>query len=193
MSIAVNKFTDAELLQDIANSQKSISERAFQRVYNNCKKKCLGFLKINGAPVDEAEDIYQDAVIVFYEKVLDKSYTQQSSIQVYLNSICRYHWLNRIRDNREIQTPEDFDFDKSITDWHIPYDGEKEEKINRIEQALQKMKEAGGNCYSILYGFFYEKKSMEDIAQAFNYTDADNAKQQKARCQKRLKEMINGK
>ena len=52
------------------------------------------------------------------------------------------------------------------------------------------MKEYGGKCYEILRRFFYENQKMDKIAFDLNYTNADNAKNQKARCQKNLKELV---
>ena len=52
------------------------------------------------------------------------------------------------------------------------------------------MKVFGGKCYEILRRFFYENHSMEKIALDLNYTNTDNAKNQKSRCQKKLKEDV---
>ena len=51
------------------------------------------------------------------------------------------------------------------------------------------MKDAGGHCYELLTLFWYHKKSMNDLTQHFGYTSADNTKNQKARCQKRLEKI----
>ena len=51
------------------------------------------------------------------------------------------------------------------------------------------MKTAGGNCYEILTLFWYHKRSLQQIAEHFGYTNESNAKNQKAKCQKRLRKM----
>ena len=66
----------------------------------------------------------------------------------------------------------------------------KEERISVLEKALDRLKENGEKCFEILKRFFYQKESMEDIAGAMGYTNGDNVKNQKARCQKKLKELV---
>lgn len=169
---------------------KEQDESAFTQVYKNCKDYCLSFLKNNGAGQEQAIDIYQDCMIVFYEKVTETNFELTCSIQTYLNSICRFKWLNTIRDAKEITVSEDFNFEENITDWYEDFEDEREQQIEKIKTALETMDARGGKCKDILLFYFYENKSMLEIATHFGYSNADNAKSQKAKCQKRLKEMV---
>lgn len=178
--------------EDLLTYLQAGNEKYITYVYDKCKKNALGFLRQSGADYDNAEDIYQDAVIVFYEKVQEGNFEKRSSIQTYLNSVCRFKWLNTIRDKKEFITDSDFVFDESITDDFETFGEEKETRIGLIETQLLKLKAKGGKCYDILYAYFYENKKMENIAEQFDYTNADNAKNQKAKCQKQLKEMVYG-
>ncbi len=108
--------------------------------------------------------------------------------QTYLNSICHFQVLNRFKKDSKTTTLSD-DVRPDINDWLEPVEIENESKHSAIERALQEMKQAGGNCFEILSRYFYQKQSMEEIAIAMNYTNSDNVKNQKSRCQKRLKEM----
>ena len=74
-------------------------------------------------------------------------------------------------------------FNNSIED-------EKEAQFTALESALEIMKTAGGRCYELIRLFWYHKKSMNELTQIFGYSDADNTKNQKARCQKRLKDIV---
>jgi hypothetical protein len=56
-----------------------------------------------------------------------------------------------------------------------------------MEGALKKI---GEPCKSLLEAFYMEKKSMPEIASAFGYTNADNAKTQKYKCLVRLKKLF---
>jgi DNA-directed RNA polymerase specialized sigma subunit len=55
-------------------------------------------------------------------------------------------------------------------------------------ESLQKL---GENCQRILRLFYFEKKSMEVIAQEMEYTNAENAKNQKYKCLQQLKKYFN--
>ena len=65
----------------------------------------------------------------------------------------------------------------------------KEQQFNAMEKALEKIKEAGGHCYELLTLFWYHRKSMSELSEVFGYSNADNTKNQKARCQKRLEKL----
>ena len=82
------------------------------------------------------------------------------------------------------------DFDETIKDELEEYDDVKEERIHIIEKKLEVLKKDGGRCYELLRRFFYLKHSFNRIAEEMEYTNAENAKHQKARCQKRLKQMV---
>ena len=65
----------------------------------------------------------------------------------------------------------------------------KEAQFTAIERALDKIKAAGGHCYELLSLFWYHKKTMKELTELFGYSNADNTKQQKAKCQKRLEKI----
>jgi len=180
--------------EDLIAYLKAGNERYLTKVYDKCKSIAIGFLIQNGADYDTAEDIFQDAVIVFYEKIRKGEFELKSAIQTYLNSVCRYKWLNIIRDKGKVMliSTADAIFDETIRDDDENFEEGKEELIIRIEQELVKLKNKGGKCYDILFAYFYEGKNMKQIAEQFEYTNADNAKNQKAKCQKTLKEMVYG-
>jgi RNA polymerase sigma factor (sigma-70 family) len=186
MSKTINLHSDESLIRLIRLKDES----AFNQVYKNCRDYCINFLKSNGANNENAIDIFQDAMMVLYEKIIDGEFVLKSSIQTYLNSICRYKLLNTIRDNREFVTSEDFEFDVNTNDWFDEFDEERDLQIEKIMNALKNMDAGGGKCKEILMMYFYENKSMVEIAAHFGYTNADNAKNQKARCQKRLKDLV---
>jgi hypothetical protein len=56
-----------------------------------------------------------------------------------------------------------------------------------MDRALNSL---GEPCKSLLKAFYIEKKSMDQIALLFGYTNADNAKNQKYKCLMRLKKLF---
>ena len=84
----------------------------------------------------------------------------------------------------------------SISDGHaesVSVDEEMEEHEKRdteftmMERAMNGL---GEPCKSLLEAFYIEKKSMDQIALTFGYTNADNAKNQKYKCLMRLKKLF---
>ncbi len=161
----------------------------FTKIYNDHRNYSLNFMRKMNNDDDLIKDIYQDAIIVLYENTRNPKFELTCSIQTYLNSICRNQLLTKYKENSRFLSIND-QFDSTINDWYDnDYNAIKEERISIIENALIQLKEKGEKCYEILSRFFYQKQSMDDIALEMNYSNGDSVKNQKARCQKKIKEI----
>jgi len=193
----MENLTDTELVVQIKQNQDYLGI-----VYKRCKQYSMLFMRkmtTNKFNDYELEDVFHDAVIVLYEKIISSDFILTASLQTYLNSVCRFQLLNKLgKEKSHADYEENLDADdsespmsykSSITDCLEPIEDEKETQFNAIETALIKMKAAGGNCYELLTLFWYHKKSMNELTTVFGYSNADNTKNQKAKCQKRLEKM----
>lgn len=158
-------------------------------LYKRHRDYCMNFMKGINNNEELNQDIFHDALIVFYEKINKNDFTLNCSIQTYLNSICRNQILVRFKKSSKHSEYSE-EYDNRIDDWFEVDESENSEKVQATVNALDKLKELGGKCYEIMRRFFYENHTMEKIAYELGYTNADNAKNQKARCQKKLKEMV---
>ena len=176
---------------DLINTLK-ISAEPLDNIYIKHKSYCINFMrKMNAVDEDTLLDIYQDAIIVLYEKAQNTEFTLTCSIQTYLNSICRNQVLVRIGSkNKAINVNiGDSEFDEDINDWFNDDEVIEDNKFKSVTNAMSKLKELGGRCHEILKRFWYQNQTMEQIAYEMDYSNADNVKNQKARCQKKLKEL----
>jgi RNA polymerase sigma factor (sigma-70 family) len=192
-----SNLTDQELLVKIKQDADYLGI-----VYKRCKSNCLGFMRkmITGKISDyELEDVFQDANIILYEKIVKGDFVLSASFQTYLNSVCRFQLLNTLgkskltaeyKDNLDNDDDENQNgYYSSIADSLDTVDHSNEPQFLAIETALVKMKAAGGHCYELLTLFWYHKKSMNELTTEFGYTNSDSTKNQKARCQKRLEKI----
>ncbi len=195
-----NNFTtlnDQELLVKIKQNSDYLGI-----VYKRCKSNCLGFMRkmTSGRISDyELEDVFQDASIILYEKIVKGDFVLTATFQTYLNSVCRFQLLNTLEKSKlttDFQENKDSDDDENpmsylstITDTLDEIDDSNEPQFIAIEKGLEKMKAAGGHCYELLTLFWYHKKSMNQLTEVFGYTNEVNTRNQKAKCQKRLEKM----
>jgi RNA polymerase sigma factor (sigma-70 family) len=180
-----------ELLELKQNKEK------LKEIYQSCKPLCFAFMAKCFGPqsMDDTKmfTIYNDAFIVLYEKLDDPSFELTCKIQVYLNSVCRHMSLEWFRKNKKLYKTTDKDienlnYSKEVTDVLEEFKDENPYE-KAIKKAFEVMRKKGGNCAEILTMFWYQNASMEEIALKFSYTNQANAKNQKARCQKRLKDI----
>ncbi|WP_162342692.1 RNA polymerase sigma factor [Cyclobacterium salsum] len=182
---SLSAYSDSELIEMLKESSEALT-----MVYEKHREYCLNFMTSMFDDRDEIKDIYQDAVIVLYEKAIKPGFTLTCSIQTYLNSICRNQVLVRLAHSKKYTHSNDEgnkNYLENLTDWFDDSNMVGNERVTALKGILMEMKESSSKCYDILVRFFYQNQSMDKIAVAMGYTNADNAKTQKYKCQKKLK------
>lgn len=193
------ELSDLEVIEKIKDNNDALGI-----VFTRCQSNSLGFMrKMTGGKISDYElgDVFQDAILNLYEKIVKGDFVLTCKLQTYMNSVCRNQLLTKIKKSKlttvfEENTGNDDEvgnliaYDASITETLEEIEDIKEAQFTALESALEIMKTAGGRCYELIRLFWYHKKSMNELTQIFGYSDADNTKNQKARCQKRLKDIV---
>ena len=174
---------DKDLLEGLSrNDSKSI-----EILYKQNFSMVQSFIIQNNGSYDDARDIFQEAMMVLYEKSKDENFLLTSQIKTYVYSICRRLWLKKLQFNQKFVAPVD-----SLQET-IPVEEEIEQKQkldDNFEMMDVAMKSLGEPCKSLLEAYYINKKHMTEIADDFGYTNADNAKNQKYKCLMRLKKLF---
>ena len=174
---------ELQLLKGLALSDKHSIETIYRENYSMIQY----FVINNNGSADDARDIFQEAMVVLYEKSKDTTFSLNCQIKTYVYSICRRLWLKRLQQlNRFTSQVESLE--ETIP---VEEDIELEEKRNAdfviMERALTSL---GEPCKGLLEAYYLQKKDMTEIATTFGYTNADNAKNQKYKCLMRLKKLF---
>ena len=178
-----SESNDKDLLEGLARNDS----RSIEILYKQNFGMIQSFIVQNSGSYDDARDIFQEAMMVLYEKAKDKNFQLTSQIKTYVYSICRRLWLKRLQQNQKIVAPSE------TLHEIIPVEEEIEQKVkldNDFEMMDVSMKSLGEPCKSLLEAYYIHKKHMTDIAEEFGYTNADNAKNQKYKCLMRLKKLF---
>ncbi|WP_373560884.1 RNA polymerase sigma factor [Sphingobacterium sp. 1.A.4] len=143
----------------------------------------------NKGTEDEAKDIFQEAMIVLYDKITQaEGFELSSKLNTFLYSICRRLWLKQLnRRNLSLDSIDQENLDIPDMDSALESHEAEEVKFNQMEAAMANL---GEPCASILKEFYIKKKSMQEICDQLGYTNADNAKNQKYKCLQRLKKLF---
>ena len=135
----------------------------------------------------DARDIFQEAMIVLFEKARSESFELSSQVKTYIYSVCRRLWLKRLNQMSRYSGSLD-NIEETVP---VEEELESHEKRNTdftlMETAMSKI---GEPCKSLLDAYYIQKKHMQEIAADFGYTNADNAKTQKYKCLMRLKKLF---
>lgn len=177
------EINEAELLEGLARNDRKAVETLYKQNYSMVQTYILN----NSGTTDDARDIFQEAMIVLFEKAKEGSLELNCQIKTYLYSVCRRLWLKRLQQLQRFGAPVE-----SLEEI-VPVEEELEahERRNEAFGVLEKaMNHLGEPCKSLLEAYYIQKKQMLDIASDFGYTNADNAKNQKYKCLMRLKKIF---
>ncbi|MDL2222798.1 sigma-70 family RNA polymerase sigma factor [Bacteroidales bacterium OttesenSCG-928-M11] len=131
------------------------------------------------------EDYYQESFIALYDSIQKGVFEEESvSMKTYLIGIGKNKVLNYLRGKRETENIESF---ANLEEKEKPDSLEWKEKQVIALRYVSTMKEP---CSSILSLYYYEEKSMNEIAEEMNYKNASVAKSRKTECMNKLREMV---
>jgi len=175
--------TDSEIVFGILNN----SESAIKRLYVAYFPMVMQLIINNNGTADDAKDIYQEAIIVLYNKIKKGDFELNSKLKTFIYSVCRRLWLKRLSQmNRYGGDIRDFQEYSPVEDEVDQYN-ERDMQFTKMQSALQLL---GEPCKTIIEDFYINNRSMQEICEDFGYTNADNAKTQKYKCLQRLKKLF---
>jgi RNA polymerase sigma factor (sigma-70 family) len=171
------------LLKGLANNDS----RAIETIYKDNFNTIQAFILNNNGSYDDARDIFQEAMIALYEKAQSESFVLTCQIKTYVYSICRRLWLKRLQQLGKYTNQVD-SLEETIP---VEEDLDNHEKRNAAFAIMDRaMNSLGEPCKSLLEGYYLKKLGMQELADEFGYTNADNAKNQKYKCLMRLKKLF---
>ncbi|HLK98859.1 MAG TPA: sigma-70 family RNA polymerase sigma factor [Hymenobacter sp.] len=181
-------LTDDELLLGLADG----SDDALTQLYRRYFPMVLHFVKGNSGSEDEAKDVYQEALIVLYEKVRGGSFELHCQLKTYIYSVGRRLWLKQLaHKNRFMVNDTETPATDSAAVGQMSDDlTDHEERDRQFDLMADSLDRLGEPCRTLLDDFYIQHMSMQDITEKFGYTNADNAKTQKYKCLMRLKRLF---
>ena len=171
------------LLEGLAASDKKAIETIYRENFNMIQSLVIN----NNGSADDAKDVFQEAMIVLYEKARSGTFELNCLIKTYMYSVCRRLWLKRLQQLDRYSPPVE------SLELTVPVEEELEdhEKRNAEFEMMDKaIGSLGEPCKSLLEAYYLQKQNMQVIAASFGYTNADNAKNQKYKCLMRLKKIF---
>lgn len=174
---------EKELLKGLANNDKKAVETIYQENFNTVQALIIN----NNGSTDDAKDIFQEAIIVLYEKVRSGAFELNCQIKTFLYSVSRRLWLKRLQQQNRYSSPGDSMENVVPVEEGLEAHEQRNAEFEMMEKAINNL---GEPCKSLLEAYYIQKQNMQVIAASFGYTNADNAKNQKYKCLMRLKKIF---
>lgn len=171
------------LLEGLAANDKKIIETIYRDNFNMIQSLIIN----NNGSADDAKDVFQEAMIVLYEKARSGAFELNCQIKTYLYSVSRRLWLKRLQQLNRYSPPVENLEDTVPVEDEIDEHEKRNSEFEMMEKAISSL---GEPCKSLLEAYYLQKQNMQVIAANFGYTNADNAKNQKYKCLMRLKKIF---
>ena len=171
--------------QKIITLIRSKDKKTLAKIYQDVYPMVLKYVIKNSGSEDDAQDIFQDAFYVLIKKVEDVNFQLSSLLSTYLVGISKNLWLKKLTKT-ELNTIA-YQEELSHADEFLEEDENK--NLTKVKSIADAITALGEPCKTLIVQYYYFKASMKDIAKMLNYTNADNAKNQKYKCLQRLKKI----
>ncbi|MEZ5043648.1 MAG: sigma-70 family RNA polymerase sigma factor [Saprospiraceae bacterium] len=184
----MKQMQDKELLEKLHSPHENETNVALKILYKTYYHSIKRFIKNNQGSEDDAKDVFQDAIIIFYKQIKNEDFELKCSIHTYLYSVSRNLWLKRLAvADRETPLNETHEFiplkDTQLT---LLYKAEESAILMSIIERL------GEECRKILVASFFEKKKMSQIAITLGYASEQAVRNKKYKCMNSLKDLAKG-
>ncbi|GAB3878514.1 hypothetical protein GCM10028824_40590 [Hymenobacter segetis] len=162
-------------------------EQALTRLYHRAFPPVRRYVGNHGGTAQDAQDVFQDALVILYEQAVGGTLVLTASASTYLVGIARNLWHHEQR--RRARLPHEA----------LPDDAEPlavlaaEEVEDSAEPAfavLDYVERLGEKCRNVLLAFYYFQQPLTQIAQANGYRSVRSATVQKFKCLERLRNSV---
>jgi len=155
-------------------------EKAFITLYKQAFPAVAKYVSKMGGSFDEAKDVFQDALVVYYERSTANAFELKTDEKAYLFGIAKNLWAKKFR---EIVL-------------HAPLDGydmnfvDEEDVQPSAGKLMSYLATAGQKCMEMLKAFYYDNLPVKTIAELFGFSGERSATVQKYKCMEKVRETI---
>ena len=142
------------------------------------------YIMRQGGAAQDAQDIFQDALVLLYEQATGGTLVLTASVSTYLLGISRNLWRQELR--RRARLPHAGFTDELAATLVAEADAPAEPAI----AVLDYVERLGEKCKSVLLGFYYFQQPLTQIAERQGYRSVRSATVQKFKCLERLRHAV---
>lgn len=153
-------------------------EQLFEKLYLDMFPRVARYISKRGGSFDEAKDIFQESVVIYYEKMTGSGVDVVQHTDAYLMGIARHLWIKACKGKARLA---DDSRDADIAD---------SKELSASERVLGFLTVAGQKCMELLHAFYYDKQNMKEVATNFGFSSERSATVQKFKCLEKVRDIV---
>ena len=174
--------------QALIDRIKMGDKKALAEIYQEHRDSIINWVTHkHNCSLDEAKDIYQDAIVILYNNVAKGKITEISfSISSYLHEVVRRQFLNKLKKENRMSRG----FLDLLQAPDTGHESEQlfEQKLEVVHRAIQELSEA---CKQLIRLRYFTNLDMQAICDQLGYKNPDTAKNLKYKCMRILRRKVN--
>ena len=162
----------------MSNSHHLVEQRqkVFILLYKTAFPAVARYISRLGGSFDEAKDVFQDSLVIYYEKMTNQTLPVNGI--GYLIGTSKNLWLQRYRkSNRQLP----------LNEIEVAIDEDQKPADKRL---LHFLSTAGKKCMELLKGFYYDQVPLTELAELFGYSGVHSVTVQKHKCLEKVRETV---
>ena len=172
--------TPATALRDALLTNR---EQALTQLYRRAFPTVRRYVCRHGGTAHDAQDVFQDALVVLYEQATGGTLALTAAPGTYLVGIARNRWHHEQR--RRARLPHE-----ALPDEMETLSKESEDSTTPDFAVLDYVARLGEKCRNVLLAFYYFQQPLTQIAGTHGYRSVRSATVQKFKCLERLRESV---
>lgn len=176
---------DIQILELLRSNREDDQNKGFILLYKKYFDMIYAMIRLNSGYKREAEDVFQDTMVVLFKNIRSGVFRGESRLSTYLYSIARFRWIKYLQKSKRMVLFEDLsgmEVTQPTAVWQ-----EKPNLTHAITCLIEKL---DSKCQEILKLYYFDKMSHSNIAEKLGLSNEGIAKQKKFRCIKKLMELL---
>jgi len=186
MKKAANQVSDETIVECIRNKEKI--EPIVRHLYANYYDSLASYIRSNNGNDQDAEDTFQESIVVFIETVQQGKFRGESKVKTFLYAIMRNLWLNELKRRKRALQRETRYYDENPKAEESVQVSLRESEAKK--QVADLVAQLGRNCQKILNLFYYQEMPMKDIYLEMGYENEQIARNMKYKCMKKMHALL---
>lgn len=173
------------MIEFFLNALVKGDSKTISKIYKTTFLLVKKFILQNRGSEQDAEDIFQKALLQITVRYKREKFQITSSFEAYLFTVCKNLWRRELNKNKKrVTNSEILEHISESVDSSLALIEQK-----RQELFVEKLNEISGNCKKIL-SMFFAKTSYAEIVENTEYTSESVVRQRVFKCKKKLTDLI---
>jgi len=171
------------MYKELINDLKGENNHSFGQLYKTHFSMVNRFVLNNSGQTEDAEDLFQDTMVVLIEKLRQDNFELTASIKTYIMAIAKNIWLKKLRSPKKTVEYSEIFEQQYFEEINLAIEAEKS-YWDKLQNYLHQISD---HCKGLIHDMFFQQKAIEQIQKEYGYTTKQNAQNQKYKCVEQIR------